>query len=605
MERNGTTAAPGGTCPVVAAFDRQAADRGERPALVLDHGTVGFAELSARADAVAAALTERAGGRPGAVPLLVRDPAWMLASALGVLRAGGHYVPLNPAHPAARNRELLGRVGARTAVTDQDGPPADPAGVAWVGTGALRPGREGFTALAADPDDWAYVLYTSGSTGRPKGIMQRRSDMWQNVERHRELGVGPEDRVTLINADGFVAAVSNPFTALLNGAALVPHSFQHDGVHDLVPRLDRLGVTVYYSFPSFLRQAATVAAGRAERVRLGYLGGEPVHRDDVLTLRRVFPAATAAIGLNSTETGLTRLTLIPPDRPVPDPVPVGGPVPGVETVVVDEDGGTVPAGVPGGITVRSPHVRPVLLGEDGPVDLTTAVPGRPGVREFRTGDRGRMDATGQLVHLGRGDAMVKVRGYRVEVSEVEAAAAAVPGVSEAAVVPYAADGGETELALYAVPKDRALDAAALRGELAALLPAALVPTAVVLLAEMPRTGNGKVDRGALPAPVAPAAAPAAAQVAPGPAAPVGDAAGADDVEGRIAAVWCEILGLARVAEGEDFFSLGGTSISALRVVSRIRQEFGVPLRLAAIFETPTVRDLAAAVRTGPGAGTGQ
>jgi acyl-coenzyme A synthetase/AMP-(fatty) acid ligase/acyl carrier protein len=582
-------------CPVVTAFEHQVDAGGDRVAVVLPDGMVSYAELDARANAVAQELLARRGDQAEPVPLMVLDPAWMLAVAFGVLKAGKFYVPLNPLHPPAHNRELLRQLGAAVVITDDAGPQRPVVDeVDTIVAGALAAIAEGCPrpSVPVDPRQWAYVLYTSGSTGRPKWIMQNRVVMYQNTERHAELGIGPADRVTLISADGFVAAVSNPYTALLNGAALVPYSFKRDGVHDLVRWLDKTGVTVYYSFPSFLREVAAVSDGQALGIRLAYLGGETVHHSDVLAARELFPGSTVAVGLNSTETGLTRLRTIAPDAPVPDPVPVGGSVSGVEVRVVDESGADVPVGEAGEIVVRSTHVRPVLFSEGGPVELTKNVPGHPGLREFHTSDRGRFDQAGELVHLGRCDSMVKVRGYRVEIAEVEAAVAAVRGVAEAAVVPYQGAGpGETELAAHVVAKDPTLGAADVRRLLAHTLPAALVPASVVLTDQLPRTANGKVDRIALSAlgrPTGGDGLSVASAVDQGHAP-------ADTTSARIADIWCDVLDIDRPRPGDDFFDLGGTSISALRVVSRIRREFNVPIPLAVLFETPTVEALAEAV----------
>ncbi|MER8224383.1 non-ribosomal peptide synthetase [Streptomyces sp. NPDC094143] len=592
------TGPPPGDCPVVADFARQAEAGPDRPAIVSPEETVGYRELAARADAVTRALLDARGEGSEPVPLMVLDPAWMLAACLGVLKAGKFYVPLNPHHPDARNRNLLTRLGAAVVVTDGPGQSPGQTAVIRVANLDVRPGAPATPGPAVEPDAWAYALYTSGSTGLPKGILQNRADMRQNVDRHAALGIGPEDRVTLINADGFVAAVSNPYTALLNGAALVPYSFQRDGVHDLIERLDAAGTTVYYSFPSFLRQAAAVSEGRTtERVRLAYLGGESVHRSDVLAARRLFPAATVAVGLNSTETGLTRLHLIPPDAEVPDPVPVGEPVPGVEVHVEAAPGRPTATGEAGRIVVRSAHLHPAQWTDQGPRPLTEPAPQTgalgPAARDFRTGDRGRIDGSGRLIHLGRVDGMVKVRGYRVETVEVESAVSAVTGVAEAAVVPYETEEHATELAAYVVAKDPDLTDAAVRGALSETLPAHLVPSSVLLVPRLPRTRNGKIDRKALPdrasgtATGRPAAEPATASAA------------ADGLRARVLAqvgeIWGDVLGAGPVLPGDDFFSLGGTSISALRVVSRIRKDFGVPLRLAVIFETPSLEAVAESV----------
>ncbi|KPI15317.1 Phenylalanine racemase (ATP-hydrolyzing) [Actinobacteria bacterium OK074] len=599
------TGRPPTGCPVVAEFELRARTGPDRPAIVLPEETVDYRELAARADAVARALLDTRGEGSEPVPLMVLHPAWMLAACLGVLKAGKFYISLNPHHPVARNRDLLHRLGEAVVVTDTTGPerPTGDTAVIRVEELDVRTGGSMEPSPLTDPDQWAYALYTSGSTGLPKGILQNRADMRQNVDRHAALGIGAQDRVTLINADGFVTAVSNPYIALLNGAALVPYSFQQDGVHDLIERLDESGTTVYYSFPSFLRQAAAVAEGRTtDRVRLAYLGGESVHRSDVLAARRLFPAATVAVGLNSTETGLTRLHLIPPDADVADPVPVGGPVPGVEVRVETAPGRPAAGPAVGRIVVRSPHLHPAHWTEQGPRPLTEAVPtagseSAPAPREFRTGDRGRLDGSGQLVHLGRADGMVKVRGYRVETVEVESAVSAVTGVAEAAVVAYEAGDHETELAAYVVVKDAELTDAGLRRALAETLPPHLVPASVLLVPRLPRTRNGKIDRKALPDP---ASGTSTGTAAPAPATGPGD--GPDDlgarVLGQVAEIWSDVLGAGPVLPGDDFFSLGGTSISALRVVSRIRKDIGVPLRLAVIFETPSLEAVAESVLRG-------
>ena len=242
----------------------------------------------------------------------------------------------------------------------------------------------------------------------------------------------------------------------------------------------------------------------------------------------------------------------------------------------------VPAGERGEIAVRSPYVRPLLWTGDGLRELATAVPGAPGVCQYRTGDRGYLDAEGRLFHVGRQDGMVKVRGYRVETAEVEAAIAGLPGVAEAAVVPFAAGPEETELAAYVVPLAPGLEPADVRRQLEGRLPLASVPASVLVLGALPRLRNGKVDRRALPAP------------APVPGAPV-PASPDDDVEGRIAAIWRDVLRTERVGHEESFFALGGTSISAVKVISQVRRQLGVPVKLSVIFESPTIAALAEAV----------
>ncbi|HSR25141.1 MAG TPA: AMP-binding protein [Candidatus Eisenbacteria bacterium] len=580
----------GPRCPVVERFERLVDAGGDRPAVLLSgRPAVTYRELDERANAIAHALLDRRGDGPEPVPLHVHDPASMLAAVLGVLKAGKHYVPVNPLHPPARNRSVLEQLRPALVITDGSAPPVETSPEPeWLDLGeAVSRGRRDRPAVPIEPGRFAYVLYTSGSTGAPRGIAQRREDMWHNVLRHQPLAISPDDRVTLISADGFVGAISNVYIALLNGAALAPYSFQRDGVHGMLGWLEATGVTVCYSFPSFLRQVASVAeAGeRAGGLRVVYLGGESVHHGDLEAARRLLPGATLAVGLNSTETGLTRLHLVPPDAELPDPVPVGGPVLDVEVAVLDGDR-EAPPGERGEIATRSRYVRPVRWTEDGLRELTTGVPGAPGVFQYRTGDRGYLDPAGRLFHVGRQDGMVKVRGYRVETAEVESAIAGLPGVAEAAVVPFAASPDETELAAYVVGREPGLEPAAIRRQLEGRLPGASVPTSVLVLDALPRLRNGKVDRRALPAPV-----PAALQPGPSRLAET-DRAG---VEGRIAAIWREVLRADRVGSTDSFFALGGTSISAVKVISLVRRQLGVPVRLSVIFETPTIEALAEAV----------
>jgi peptide synthetase PhsA len=310
----------------------------------------------------------------------------------------------------------------------------------------------------------------------------------------------------------------------------------------------------------------------------------------VVAARTLAPDATVAVGLNSSETGLLRLKLIPPGDPVPDPVPVGGPVPDVD-VVVRAGAAPAPPGVAGEIVVRSTRVAPSRVEQGTFVPLATAVGDlAAGLRELRTGDRGRMDG-GELIHLGRSDGMVKIRGFRVEVGEVESALAGLPGVSEAAVVPYHEDSVTVELAAHLVPAGPDLTPGTVRQRLAQLLPAPSIPTRVWVETTLPRTANGKVDRRALSrlTPVRLAAGREHPATVPGPGADL------DTVRTRLTELWCETLDLPVTAPGDDFFHEGGTSITALRLVSKVRRQFGVPLKLAVVFETPTLAALVTAV----------
>jgi acetyl esterase/lipase/acyl-coenzyme A synthetase/AMP-(fatty) acid ligase len=585
---------------VVAMFEQQVDAGPERNALrhieVAGRGNTSFGELDAWANAIAWELISRHGSDPEPVPLAICAPELMLAAALGVLKAGKFYVAINPLHPAPRVEHVLRELDSRLLLCDGRGVLAaqyakEARSVEeMVATGSARERPE----LRFDESRLAYVLYTSGSTGRPRGVAQSRRDMLHNVVRHRPLALGRSDCVSLIGSDGFVASVSNPYIALLNGATLAPYSFRDQGVDRMMDWLADAGVTALYAFPSFLRQLAAVEpAGAHEGLRLAYLGGETVLPSDLASARRLFPDATLSVGLNSSETGLTCLHLMPPGSALPEPVPVGRPVLDVGVSVVNERGMPVAPGEPGEIEIRSDYVKPRYWEHGAKLD------GRA-ERVFRTGDRGYKDPTGTVYHLGRSDGMVKVRGFRVEVAEVEAVISDLDAVAEVAVFGAGDHPATVELFACVVPRGEDVDAAAVRRAVALELPGAMIPTRVVNVDALPRTPNGKLDRKRL---ALFAGIPNAACAA-NPHASI-DSSGESysrlgnglrtAVERRVAEIWRSVLDVEDIGGEDDFFMLGGTSIDAISVIAQVCGEFGARVPLRVLFETPTVRRLATAI----------
>jgi acyl-coenzyme A synthetase/AMP-(fatty) acid ligase/L-amino acid N-acyltransferase YncA/acyl carrier protein len=561
-------------------------------------GGISFAQLDMWANAIAWDLIEKRGSKPEPVPLAVCTPELMLAAALGTLKAGKFYVAVNPMHPAPHVQRILDELDASLLICDHRGrhmarhglPVRSVEEIVAVGSSHGRPG------LRFDDRRLAYVMYTSGSTGRPRGVAQSRRDMLHNVARHRPLAVGREDCVTLISADGFVAAVSNPYVALLGGAALAPYSFKDQGVDGMMGWLRTVGATVLYVFPSFLRQLAASERSEAHTgLRLAYVGGETVLRSDLTAVRRLFPAAEVSVGLNSSETGLTCLHLIPPGSALPDPVPVGRPVLDVEVAVLGESGTPLPFGCSGEIEIRSDYVRPRYWGNGALHKDDAPAPA------FRTGDCGRIDADGVVYHLGRVDGMVKIRGFRVDTAYVEAAISAIDGVAEVAVLAVGEDPSAVELIACIVGQGAAgIDPVAVRGAVARQLPPAMIPRRVVIVDALPRTLNGKLDRKSL---VQLVGAPGQAVTS---AITTANGSGGTphrltetrqwaSVESRIAEIWSSALGLDEVTVEDDFFALGGTSIRAVSVVAQVRSELGVLVPLAVLFETPTIGAMATAV----------
>ena len=572
---------------VVDEFEHHADAAAQRFAIRVPEGraqqSLTFEELDRWANAIASDLLARRGPAAEPVPLLICSTSHMLAAQLGVLKAGKFFIPVNPLEPAARVAFVLHELAAPLVISDQRsvqaaGGRAQVRLIEELVEGSARASRPG---LQVDEERLAYVAYTSGSTGQPKGVAQTRRHMRHNIARHALLGVGHPDCVTLISSDGFVTAISNSYLALLNGATLAPYSFRESGVDGMFDWLAALNVTVLYGFPSFLRQlvVATEPGRSYSGLRLVYLGGETVLTTDLAAARRLFPRADLSTGLNSTETGLLCAQLFPRSSSLPDPVPVGRTVADVELAILGDDDAALPPGEPGQIEVRSAFVRPYIARPDGFDEVATKI--APGRFAYRTHDRARVDADGVVFHAGRVGGMVKIRGFRVEIAEIETAIAALDDV---AVVPVG-DGSSTELAAFVAARRAGLDARTIRGAVARVLPAAMIPNIVQLVNDLPRTANGKADRKALAAraremPPAPAT-PATTVPPPAPGKP-------DDVPGYVVAILRAILGTEQIALDDNFFALGGTSISALRVVSQVRREFGVPVPLGVVFDSPTV-----------------
>jgi amino acid adenylation domain-containing protein len=555
---------------------------------------------------------------------------------LGVLRAGGCYVPVDPAYPAERIQYMLADSGARVLLTQQrllgtlpefagevvvvDGPPLPPAPSPARGEGehdndtsegserqlgdspppergrvaALRPPGGGLS-----PDNAAYVIYTSGSTGRPKGVVVTHRALANYAAAAVDLyGITPADRVLQFASLSFDASAEEIYPALLGGAPLVLRTEEMlTDAATFFARCAEWGVTVLDLPTAYWHElVAELERGAVrlpEAVRLVIIGGERALPERVAAWRR-----RVGDGVRLANTyGPTEATVVAtlaelqgreeaatlPDQPLP-PVPIGRPVPNGRVYVLDGEMRPLPVGARGELYVGGAGVargylgRPELTAERFVPDPFAA---EPGARLYRTGDVARWRRAGELEFVGRADEQVKVRGFRIEPGEIEDLLLRHPGVRDAVVAAREDEPGRTRLVGYVVPREQAPSAAELRRHLAAELPEYMVPAAFVVLDGLPRTGSGKVDRRALPAPDAPGA-PAESYVAP-----------ESEAERRLAEIWAEVLRVERVGTRDDFFALGGHSLLATQVVSRVRQAFGAELPLRALFEHPTVTELAA------------
>ena len=570
-------------------FDKVARRFAERPAVREPGRVTTYSELAAAADRVARALAGRLRGAPGPVVLLLEAGAPLFAAMLGALQAGRFYVPLDPRLPAARLEATVGVLDAAVLLTDRAGlAVGGRLGGVGVPVWALEdliaspPGPESATPVS--PDDLAYVLFTSGSTGAPKGVMQSHRNVLHNAMKLANgLQIRPDDRLTLLSSVSFGASVSDIFGALLTGASVCPYSLAGDGLRRLPEFLSREAITIYHSVPSVFRSFSSTLDGREDlsRIRIVKLGGEAVLASDFELYRRRFPRSCVFhVGLGATEMNVIRQWFASHETPWPGGSPLGYAVDGTEVVLLDENGNPTEGEGEIGIVARTLAVG-YWRDPAGTAAAFVPVPGRPGVRLYRTGDVGRMLPDGCLLHVGRKDARLKVLGHRVETAEVEAALLAVPGVTEAAVAGRdAADG--TRLTAWVVRGSAGPGIGNLRRALAEKLPGHMVPSSFVFLPALPRTPTGKVDRQALPG--------------PGRSRPPLDSPPREprtQAEAVAARAFGRVLELEQVGVEDDFFELGGDSLSAVELLASLSDALGVELEAADLLEAPTPAALAA------------
>jgi len=548
-----------------------------------------YGELGARVARLSGAVT--ALGTPAEHPIAVVLPHGLEAvvAFLGVMAAGRVVVPLDPAYPPARLRALLHDSLAAIVLTDAERVSAicalAPASCAIVDTSALPDPLAAPDPQGIDPGAPAIITYTSGSTGEPKGVVYPHRMQRHNAGSYAgAYAVTPDDRFTMLHSVAFSSGQIEALIALLTGASLHLLDPRRQSPVRIAQWLDDEAITVYTHVPSAFRLLAPVLAERRppRALRLVALGSEPVRASDLALFQRAFaPPCRMVARLGSSEVGNIALWFADHRTVLSDGlVPAGYPMPDREVLLVDEAGRAVAPGEVGEIAVRSHYL---LLGYWRQPERSAAA-FRPdgtssGARVFRMGDLGRWLPDGCLVHLGRADSLVKIRGHRVELGAVERALLDAPDVADAIVLPLPRADGEQRLVAWVVPRDGAgLAASELAAALRGALPEAGVPSAFVVLNALPRNPNGKVDRAALPAPALARPTLATAFAAPG-----------TRLEREVAAIWAEALALAPIGLDDDFLELGGHSLTAARIATRVEEALAVALGPHELLAAPTVR----------------
>ncbi len=563
-------------------FEKQAALTPHAPAVRDGDLEVTYAELNARANRLARLLAARGAGPETTVAVLLPRGVELITALVAVQKAGAAYVPMDTGLPTERIAHMLDDAGPALVVTlagTREALPAGPVPVLCLDapdTGTALAGLDAADRrVPAGERNPAYVVYTSGSTGTPKGVVIEQRSLAAFLVRSAARYRGAAGTALLHGSPAFDLTVTTLFTPLIAGGRIVVADL--DAAEDDAPdRPDLLKVTP--SHLAFLDGIASWAAPTADLV----VGGEQLTAARLARLRRARPGTRVYNDYGPTEATVScaDFVLEPGAEPPADIVPIGRPLAGHRLFVLDAALQPVPIGVPGELYIAGVGLARGYLGRPGMtaerfVACPFGEPGKPGERMYRTGDLARRRPDGNLEYLGRTDEQVKVRGFRIEPGEIEAALLERPEVGRAAVVLR-----EERLVAYVEVPPAAFDEAALRERLVARLPRYMVPSAIVRLDGLPLAPGGKLDHKALPQPPAPADKD-----------PHGHRAPRDAWERVLCEAFGEVLGVARVGADDDFFMLGGDSIGSIQLVGRVRR-VGGRITVRDVFERRTPAALA-------------
>ncbi|MFE5098226.1 amino acid adenylation domain-containing protein, partial [Streptomyces sp. NPDC056638] len=585
---------PGVEVPVVTLPGLFEAVVGSAPgavAVVAGGVSVTYGELDARAGRLARYLVGCGVGAGSVVGVCLERGVDLVVGMLAVLKAGGAYLPVDPAYPDERVGFMLRDAGVRLVLGSVGSAERlGGFGVVVVALGdAVLEGElavlDGVVGRVVSPDDAAYVIYTSGSTGRPKGVVVTHRNVAGLFARAGSLfgGFGSGDVWSWFHSFAFDFSVWELWGALLHGGRVVVVSYEVSrSPEEFLALVEREGVTMLSQTPSAFYQlmaAEERCPGAVGSLRAVVFGGEVL---DPVRLGGWWrrhggggPRLVNMYGITETTVHVTFCELVAGE--CGSGSVIGRGLPGLGVFVLDEFLRPVPVGVVGEMYVAGGQLARGYLGRPGlSAERFVASPfGVAGGRLYRTGDRARWSGAGELVFVGRADDQVKIRGFRIEPGEVQSVVAAHPLVVQAAVVVREDVPGDGRLVAYVVAARGVVGgelASAVLGFVGERLPAHMVPSVVVVLDALPLTVNGKLDRRALPVP----------QYAAG-----GGRGPVTLREELLCGAFADVLGLESVGVDDDFFALGGHSLLAVRLISRIRTVLGVELPLRELFETPT------------------
>jgi amino acid adenylation domain-containing protein len=570
VEWNDTETAQSTSRCVHEQFQQHAATAPDAIAAICGEQTISYGELDHRANALAHRLGRHGIGAENIVGICTDRSLEMLIGVLGVLKAGAAYLPLDPHYPRERLSFMMQDSGASFLLMPES-------------FSELKPEQEG-PRINTELNNLAYVIYTSGSTGRPKGVAISHGALLNLVSWHVEtFGITPSDRSTLLAGVSFDASVWELWPYLCRGASLdLPPDDLRSSPEGLRDWLTQHEVTVSFVPTPVAEPMLGLEWSKQTKLRTLLTGGDRLHAWPSPSLpfavvNNYGPTENAVVSTSGLAGAASATTGTSPT--------LGKPIDNVRVFILDQRNSPVPSGVTGEIYVGGESLargylkRPELTAESFVPD---ALSEKAGARLYRTGDLARYLPDGSIEFLGRIGNQVKLRGHRIELGEIETALRETAGVREAVVRCWDPHSGEQCLVAYVVHDESATTANDLRAALRERLPDYMVPSFFVTLAELPLTENGKVDREALPA-------PATTEIETAAAAP------RTPTEELLSNIWAEILRLHSVGLHDNFFDLGGHSLLATQVVSRVRETFKLELPVRALFESPTIAELAQSI----------
>lgn len=577
-------------------FEQQARAHGDRLAIKSAEKSFTFNELNRTANRLARQILASRGDEVEPIALLFDHGAGVLAAMLGVLKARKFYVVLDAGYPRDRLLYMLEDSGAKLIVADS----RNVAFARELSNGSLEvvnfdDPNQGFAnddlGLYPSPEALAMILYTSGSTGRPKGVTHSHRNVLADARNlTNEWGISAQDRWLLHTSVSFANSVRTIYGSLLNGGSIYPYDTKSQGFGELSEWLLSNEITILRSVPTTFRDfMSALPEGRTfPAVRVLSVGGEPLLRSDLDYFNRHFlPHCVLVHALGPTECLTVCWSCIPHGtRITENKLPIGYPLKDKEVLLLDEDRRELAEGEVGEIAVKSRYISPGYWRDPGRTKAAFLPdPSGSDKRIYLTGDLGMRLKGGCLIHIGRRDFLVKVRGFRIDLEEIEVALRELDGIDEAVVVGREDPSGENRLVAYFVPKTRpAVTVSQLRQGLARVLPDYMIPSTFVSMEALPQTPNGKTDRLHLPLP------PRERPELDAPFAPA-----ETSTEKELAQIWAEVFDLEQVGIHDRFFDLGGNSLLATRVLAHVLKNFRVTLPISTMFESPTVAELAKAI----------